>query len=283
MSLHSRLLVTLGFLTAMLVTPVSGYGLLGPFERGQTPIVVAIALGTGLLGIAVAALGLRRLSDPATWFRDGFPLAGLIALSGVVLMAAFPVAVIDGLIAAAPFAVGGILGGIAAFLTGYVADKAVLARNKGNLSVTFRARKRPVSRLRRGIAAVAVGLAAIWATLEVLDGDYVVLVGPALLSLGQIPPLVRHRRSRRYTLTDAGIGLWSGHLPWGEIESYSLTDESLRIHASVWPFGTIELDRHSIDGLDGVVAALDKHLPRERPSRDEDPGPLDNVREALNT
>lgn len=283
MSLHSRLSITLGALTAMVVTPLAGYGLLGPFEASQTPIVLAIALGTGLLGIAVASLGLRRLSDPATWFRDGFPLAGLIALSGLVLMGAFPVAFIDGLLAAAPFAVGGVLGGIAAFLTGYVADRAVLARNRGTLSVTFRARKRPVSRLRRGAAAVAVGLAAIWATLEVLDGDYVVLVGPALLSLGQIPPLVRHRRSRRYTLTDAGIGFWSGHLPWGKIESYSLTDDSLRIHTSVWPFGTIELDRHSIDDPDAVVAAFDKHLPRDSPSLDEEPSFFDNFRQGLSS
>lgn len=283
MSLHSRLSITLGCVTAMILTPPAAYGLLGPFGTGQTLIVGAIALGAGLMGIAVASRGLGRLSDPATWLRDGIPLAGLIALSGLVLMGAFPVAFIDGLIAAVPFVVGGVLGGIAAFLTGYVADRAVLARNRGDLSVTFHARKCPASRVRRGVAAVAVGFAAIWATLEMLDGDYVLVVLPALLGLGQVPPLVRHWRSRRYTVTDAGISLWSGHLPWADIESYSLTDESLRIHASVWPFGTLELDRDSIDDPDEVVAALGKHLPRERPSRDEDPTPLDNVRDALNT
>jgi len=129
-SLVGRLAALLGVWTACTAGPPVAYLLAGPFDGGLTAVDAGVVVGLFAVGAGGAAVGCRRLADPATRFRDGTELGGLLGLAGATMIAAFPVSLTAGLVAAIPFGVGGVAGFLAAFLVGYVADRTVVDRSR---------------------------------------------------------------------------------------------------------------------------------------------------------
>ena len=280
-ALRTRLAAAFGLWTATTAGPPLAWVAVGPFDSGVSPAHLAVPVALLALGFGVARVALTRVDDPADRFRDGLGLAGPMALSGVPAVGGILVAFVD-LTAGAVIALGGVAGFLAAFLVGFFADRVVLARERGDGSVRFSARKPPAPRARRLLAGVGVLGGAVWATLELSEGDLTTAVFPVMLALGQLPPLVRHRRTRSYEVTDAGLVAWSGHLQWANFDGVAVTDDVIELQGTVWPFGTLTWNRDSIANDDAVVAALERHLSRVDPDRERDePTPLDNFRQAF--
>jgi len=283
-SLVGRLAALLGAWTACTAAPPVAYLVGGPFDGVVTVADAGIVVGLFGLGAIGGAVGCRRLADPAERFRDGTELGGLLGLAGVVMIASFPVSLADGIIAAAPFGIGGVAGFLAAFLVGYVADRAVVERSRAATDhrLVWRARKRPEATWVRGLrvvgAAAAVGVALLVGTAGGrLLAAFWALVGGLLVA-----HLVASQRRRRYELVDAGLITAFGFLPWAQFDGYEYTDEALVLYGSVWPFGTIAYDRASIDDPEAVLDALDRYLPQGEDTHRE-PSVVDGVRELLSS
>jgi len=280
-SLRTRLALLLGCWTAVSLGPAAGWFLLGPVDAGLAPTYLGLLVALFVAGVSLARVGVARVEDPALLLRDGLGLAGLMALSGVPLVGGILLTFVD-VVTGATVAVGGAASFLAAFLVGFVADRAVLARRRGEDALGFRATKPPRSRSRRTLAAAGVVGGAVWAALELSAGDLTMAVVPGLLLIGQVPPLVRHWRTRSYAITDAGLVAWSGHLEWSNFDGVAVTDDRIELQGTVWPFGSLAWDRDSIANDEAVLAALESHLPRVEPDRERDePSPLDNLRQAF--
>jgi|GEM_PF-2050455 len=280
-ALRTRIALLLGCWTALTVGPPVAWVAVGSFGGGLEPVHLALPAVCFVVGFGVARAGLARVDDPAGQFRDGLPLAGLMALSGVPLLGAILLAFVD-LISGVTIAVGGIAGFFVAFATGFVADRAVLARQRSEQSLRFSAHKQPASRIRRVLAAVGLVGVGVGAVLALSAGDLMMSGVMGMLALGQLPPLVRHLRTRSYEVTDAGLVAWSGHLQWADFDGVAVTDDRIELQGTVWPFGSLAWTRASIENDDAVIAALERHLPRVDPDRERDePTFLDNFRQAL--
>ncbi|MFO7833771.1 MAG: hypothetical protein R6V31_06885 [Halohasta sp.] len=280
-SLRDRLAVLFGVVAVCVVVPPVGYVIGGPFDGSVTVVDAALAVGVFALGTAGATLALRRVDDPARRFRKGIEYGGLIAVAGFVPLVGFVVAPIDSLVAAAPFGVGWALGIAAAFLVGYVADRAIVVRSRAETEtrLTWSAKRRPergrVRLLQAGTAIIAAGF-VIWNTLDGRLG--MTLLWVAIGGVQFVQDLSR-LRPRQYEILDAGLVTMFGHLPWDDFDGYQLTDDDLILYGNVWPFGTVAYDRESVDDLEAVVDALDRHLPQLEDH--EDPSPIDNIRQEV--
>lgn len=282
LALRTRLALVLGLWAAATLGPAGAFAVAGPFDGAPTAAHAAVFAGLFTAGALVARLVLGRIPDPATRLRDGLELGGLMAVSAVPLLAAFAVFFAVGIGTALALGVGGVVGFLAAFLVGYLADRVVVrrARSASERRLTFRARKRPPSRLRLAVAGAGVVGAAVWGALALREGPALGAFVPAMLGLSQLRPLLQGRRRRRYEVTDRGLINWIGHLPWEKFDGFAVTDDALVLHGNVWPFGTIAFDRESVDDLDEVVAALDRYLSRGDDDH-EDPSLLDNLRTVM--
>lgn len=281
LALRTRLALLLGCWTAVTVGPPVAWVAVGPFGGGLVPAHLVAPVALLVVGFWFARLGLAQVEDPADLLRDGLGLAGPMSLSGVPLVGGILLTFSD-LVSGTAIAAGGAAGFLGAFLAGFVADRAVLARRRGEGALRFSARKPAASRPRRAIAAVGLLGGAVWAALELSAGDLTMAVVPVMLGLGQVPPLVRHWRTRSYEVTDAGLVAWSGHLQWADFDGVAVTDDRIELQGTVWPFGSLAWDRDSIANDAAVVAAFERHLPRVEPDRErDDPSPLDNLRQAF--
>lgn len=284
-ALRDRLALLFGLWTASVLAPPVAFALGGPFDGSPTLLDGTVTAGLFVLGGLMARTGLERISDPAERLREGVEMAGGMAVGGVVLFGAAPVAYVYGVVAAVPFGIGGAVGFATGFLIGYVADQAVVARSRASseFRLEWSAKKRPPSRSRYKRAMDVVGVVtALGMVVFSLTNDlwpYALFwVGMAAVIGRKYLPLVRRRR--QYELTDDGLIGWVGHIPWEKFDSYSVTEEAVVLNGNVWPFGTLAFDRESIDNADAVIDALDGFLPRQEGSHD-DPSPLDNFRQAL--
>lgn len=281
-ALRTRLALALGLWTAATVGPPAAYAVGGPFDGTVTPVDVALPAALFAVGVLAARRGLSGMNDPCPRFRDGLELAGLLALPGVVALAAFPLAYARGVTAALPIGAGGAVGFLAAFLVGYLADRRVVARKRARSAdrVAWSARKRPGSRYQRPLAGVVVASAAVWGVGVALDGSPVFALVPAIIGVAWLPQLLTGLRRRRYEITDGGLVTQFGHLTWDQFDGFSVSEEALVLHGNVWPFGRLAFDRSSVADEDAVIDALDRHLPRVAAEDSDDPTPLDNLREA---
>jgi len=265
-SLRRQLSVLFGLWAVGTAAPPVSYLLAGPFAGSVgigEGLVVATLFAGGTAG-AVAGLPTDGLADR---FRSGTELGVPMLLAAGTLLVALPFSILHGVLPAVPFALGGTLGFLAAFLIGYVADQAVIDRSRttSDRRLVWQARKRPEAGWFRAMRLAGV-LAAFGVAVLVWRADAVVLAGFwILVGVLQIALLVLTRRRRRYELTDAGLITVFGHLPWDEFEGYELTDSALVLYGTRWPFGTIAYDRGSIDNLESVRELVDQQLP-EQPS-----------------
>lgn len=284
-ALRDRLALLFGLWTASVLAPPVAFALGGPFDGSPTLLDGTVTAGLFVFGGLVARTGLERIGDPAERFREGVEMAGGMAVGGVVLFGAAPVAYVYGVVAAVPFGVGGAVGFVTGLLIGYVADQAVVARSRASseFRLEWSAKKQPSprSRRRRAIDILGTVLGFWMAASTALDRlwPYTLFWLAITLLIGrEYLPLLRRRR--QYELTDDGLIGWIGHIPWEKFDSYSVTEEAVVLNGNVWPFGTLAFDRGSIDDADAVIDALDGFLPRQEGSHD-DPSPMDNFRQAL--
>lgn len=262
--------------------PLISFAIRGPFDGTVTVGDLAVGIGVFAVGTVLAGLGLRRVGNPAERFRDGLEMAGPMVGSGVVLLAAFPAGLVVGVTGAVPFTIGGTIGFLAAFLVGYVADRAIVVRTRASTDhrLVWRATKRPASRWRQGVSGVTVAAAIVWVGVTIIAGPSVLVVVPLLIGLSQLDTLLRGRWRRRYEIADDGVITVFGMLSWENFDAYALTDDSLLLYGNAWPFGTVAFDRESVTDLDAVVAALDRRLPQQDGSHEE-PSLVDTVRQEL--
>ena len=281
-SLVDRLAVLVGMWTVYTAAPPVAYLVGGPFGGSPTAVDWAVIVGLFVIGAAVAKRAVGRVSDPADRFRDGIELGGLMALAACVMFVSVPVGLREGLVAAVPFGVGGVVGFFTAFLVGYTADQAVIdrARSTTDHSLVWSARKRPDAVWVRGLRVVGAVAALGVAWLVGTAGGQLLAAFWALVGALQLGLLVQSRRRRRYELVDAGLITVFGHLPWDDFDGYECTDEALLLYGNVWPFGTIAYDRESVDDLDAVLDALDRYLPGLEDGH-QDPSVVDGFRELL--
>ncbi len=216
LALRNRLALVLGVWTAATLGPPATYVVAGPFDAAVSPREVAVVAGLFLAGALAARALIGRMDDPATRLREGVELAGLMALPGLTALAAFPLVFVDTAATAVAFGAGGAAGFLTAFLVGYLADRAVIARARDATEhgVTFSAKKRPASRLRLAFAVAGVVGAAVWGAVTIADGPLLAAFVPAMLGLSQLGPLLQGRVRRRYEITDRGLINWIGYLPW---------------------------------------------------------------------
>lgn len=263
-SLRRQLSVLFGLWAVGTVAPPVSYLLAGPFT-GSVGIFEGMVVATFFaVGTAGAAAGLPT-DGIAERFRSGTELGVPMLLAAGTLLVALPFSILRGVLPAVPFALGGTLGFLAAFLVGYVADQAVIDRSRttSDRRLVWQARKRPEADWFRSMRLTGI-LAAFGVAALVWRADAVVLAGFwMLVGLLQIALLVLSRRRRRYELTDAGLITVFGHLPWDEFEGYELTDSALVLYGTSWPFGTIAYDRESIENLDSVRELIDQQLPKK--------------------
>ncbi|WP_226023521.1 hypothetical protein [Halomicrobium salinisoli] len=282
LALRNRLALVLGLWTAATLGPAAAFAVVGPFDGAPTAAHAAVLAVLFTAGALVARLVVGRIRDPAMRLREGLELGGPMAVSAIPLLASFVVFFEVGIDTALALGVGGVVGFLAAFLVGYLADRVVIgrARSASERRVTFAASKRPPSGARLAVAGLGVAAAAVWGALALRHGSALDAFVPAMLGLSQLRPLFRGRVRRRYEITDRGLINRVGHLPWEKFDGFVVTDDALVLHGNVWPFGTVAFDRESVDDLDEVVAALDRHLPRGAGDH-EDPSLLDNFRTVL--
>jgi len=263
-SLRGRLAVLFGLWAVGTLAPPMGYLFGGPFGGSVGLVEVATVMGLFGVGTATAAVGLPGHLEVAERFRAGFELGVPMLLAAITLLAALPLSILWGVLPAVPFALGGTLGFLAAFLVGYEADQTVIERSRASTDEPFvwHARKRPEAdwfrAMRVGSILAAVGLAV----LVGMAGGLLLAGFWLLVAVVQTGLLALSRRRRQYELTDAGLITAFGHLPWEQFEGYELTDEALVLYGSVWPFGTIAYDRPSIDSPETVCETIDQYLPQ---------------------
>lgn len=281
--LCDRLAVLFRIWTVCVVVPPLQYLFAGPFDGSVTVVEAGLAVGLFVLATAFAKLGLDRVDDPARRFRNGIELAGALGLAGLVVLASFGVDYVHGFVAAIPFGVGGAVGFVVAFLIAYVADRAIVvdSRAETDLRVTWSAKRRPERGRIRYIQTFTAIVALGFVVLNVFIGD----LGMALLwvligGLQFAQDILRTVHRRRYEILDAGLVTMVGHLPWEDFDGYQLTDDDLILYGNIWPFGTVAYDRESVDDLEAVVDALDRHLPQLEGDH-EDPSVLDNLRQEV--
>lgn len=283
-SLVGRLSALLGVWTACTVAPPLLYVADGSFDGGLTAVDVGIVVGLFAVGAGGAAVGLPRLVDPAERFRTGTELGGLLGLAGATMIAAFPVSLTDGLVAAAPFGVSGAAGFLAAVLVGYVADRRVVERSRAATDhrLVWRATKRPEATWVRGLRVTGATAAFVVAVLVGTAGGRLLAAFWALVGLLLFGHLVASQRHRRYEFVDDGLITAFGFLPWSTFDGYEPTEEALLLYGNVWPFGTIAYDRASVDDPEAVLDALDRYLPRQEGAH-RDPSAVDGFRELLSS
>ncbi|WP_253737230.1 hypothetical protein [Halohasta salina] len=280
--LRDRLAMLFGVVAVSVVVPPLGYAIGGPFDGSITVVDTALAVSVFALGTVGAKRGLRRVDDPARRFRKGIEFAGLLAVAGIVPLVGFVATPTEGFVAALPFGVGFVLGLAAAFLVGYVADRAIVDRSRAETDsrLTWHAKRRPERGRVRLLQAATAVVAAGFVIRNALDGrPGMALLWVAIGGLQFVQDLSRLRR-RQYEIIDAGLVTTFGHLPWDDFDGYQLTDDDLILYGNVWPFGTVAYDRESVDDLEAVVDALDRQLPRLEGDHDE-PSPVDNFRQEL--
>lgn len=283
-SLVDRLAALFGAWTVCTVAPPLGYLVGGPFAGTLTAVDGGIVAALFVMGVVGARVAIERGPDPAERFREGLALGGPMALAAVVMFVSLPVGLVDGLVAAAPFGVGGVLGFFLAFLVGFLADRTVVARSRAATDhrLVWTATKRPDAVWMRGLRVVGTLAALVVAWFVGTAGGQLLAAFWALVGLLQLGLLVGSQRRRRYELVDAGLITAFGYLPWAEFDGYEVTDEALLLYGNVWPFGTIAYDRASVDEFDAVVEALDSYLPR-REGGHQDPSVVDAFRELLSS
>ena len=283
-SLADRLAVLLGSWTVCTIAPPLSYGAGGPFDGSVAAVDGGIVVALAVAGVVGARVAIERGPDPAERFREGLALGGPMALAAIVMFVSLPVGLVEGLVAAAPFGVGGVLGFFLAFLVGFLADRTVVARSRAATDhrLVWTAKKRPDAVWLRGLRVVGAVVALVVAWLVGTAGGQLLAAFWALVGLLQLGLLVVSRRRRQYELVDAGLITAFGYLPWAEFDGYETTDEALLLYGNVWPFGTIAYDRASVDDLDAVVEALDRYLPREEEAH-QDPSVVDAFRELLSS
>ena len=283
-SLVDRLAALFGVWTVCTAAPPLLYVAGGPFDSSVTAVDRAVVAVLFVVGVAGARVAVGSIPDPAERFREGLALGGPMALAAIVMFVSLPVGLVDGLVTAAPFGVGGVLGFFVAFLVGFIADRTVVDRSRAATDhhLVWTATKRPdafwVQGLRVVGALAALGLAWLVGTA----GGQLLAAFWALVGALQIGLLVVSQRRRRYELVDAGLITAFGHLPWADFDGYECTDKALLLYGNVWPFGTIAYDRESVDDLEAVLDALDRYLPQQEGAH-RDPSVVDGVRELLSS
>ena len=282
-SLHDQLAVLFGVVAVCIAVPPLWYVIGGPFDGAVTVVDAALVVGAFTLGTAGATLGLQRVDDPARRFRKGIEYGGLIAVAGFVPLVGFVVAPMDGLVAAVPFGVGWVLGIAAAFLVGYVADRAIIRRSRAETDtrLVWSAKRRP-ERGRVRLLQIATGVVAFgFVVWNVSSGNsWMALLWVLIGGVQFGPDIIRRFHRRQYEILDAGLVMTVGHLPWEDFDGYHLTNDDLILYGNVWPFGTVAFDRESVDDLEAVVDALDRHLPQLEGDH-EDPSAIDNIRQEV--
>jgi hypothetical protein len=210
-------------------------------------------------------------------------MAGTVGLAGIVLNAAFVISYIHGFIAAVPFGVGGAIGCLTAFFIGYTADRQIIVQSRASTEhpLTWSAKRRPDTgriRIIQTFTAVVALALVVWNAVNGSLGYSLlwILIGGLQFSTD----IARKIHRRQYEIIDAGLVTTLGHLLWEDIDGYDLTDTELIIYGTVWPFGRIAYDRHSVDDLDAVVAALDRYLPQLDGEHDK-PSIIDNLRQEV--
>ena len=281
-SLRDRLAVLFGVVAVCVAVPPLWYVIGGPFGGAVTVVDAGLAVGLFVVVTAGSKLALLGVDDPARRFRKGVEYGGLIAVAGFVPLVGFVVAPMNGLVAAVPFGVGWALGIAAAFLVGYVADRAIIRRSRAETDtrLVWSAKRRP-ERGRVRLLQIATGVVAsgfvVW---NVSNGNPGMALLWILIGGIQFVQDLSRLRPRQYEILDVGLVMTFGHLPWEDFDGYHLTDDDLILYGNVWPFGTVAFDRESVDNLEAVVDALDCHLPQIEGDH-EDPSPIDNIRQEV--
>jgi len=282
-SLRDRLAVLFGVVAVCVAVPPLWYVIGGPFDGAVTVVDIGLAVGLFVVATAGSKLALRWVDHPARRFRKGIEYGGLIAVAGFVPLVGFVVAPMDSLVAAVPFGVGWVLGIAAAFLVGYVADRAIIRRSRAETDtrLVWSAKRRP-ERGRVRFLQIATGVVALgFVVWNVSNGNpRMVLLWVAIGGVQFGPDIVRRFHRRQYEILDAGLVMTVGHLPWEDFDGYHLTDDDLILYGNVWPLGTVAYDRESIDDPEAVVDALDRHLPQIEGDH-EDPAAIDNIRQEV--
>lgn len=262
-SLRGRLSVLFGLWAVGTAAPPVSYIVSGPFTGAAGGVDAVITAGLFAVGTVVAGVWLPSGPDLADRFRAGVELGVPMLLAAGTLLAALPISIFMGVFPALPFALGGTLGAFAAFLVGYTADRAVIARSRASTDqrLVWQARKCSEAAwfraMRGGGILAAFGVAAlVWRAGGRLLAVFWLLVGGLQIGL-----FLLSRQRRQYECTDAGLITLFGHLPWEQFEGYEVTDDALLLYGTVWPFGTIAYDRESIDDIEAVTELLDRQLP----------------------
>lgn len=263
-SLRSRLTVLFGLWTVGTFAPPLWYFVAGPFGGSVGLTEGTVVAGLFVLAASGAAVGLPT-DGVANQFRSGLELGVPMLCAAATLLGAVPASILWGIVPAIPFALGGTVGFSAAFLVGYLADQTVIKRSRitTDSRLVWHARKRPEAGWFQAMRFAGIGASfAVAAVLWEAGGG--VLAGFwGFVGVLQIALLVLTRRRRRYELTDAGLITAFGHLPWAEFEGYELTDDTLVLYGTRWPFTTIAYDSQSIDNLEAVRETIAQQLPEK--------------------
>lgn len=229
-------------------------------------LLAGITLVTAVTAVAVRRIrGLpERLGGTRVRWLPAVVAPAAVVVAGVVLVTVDGYASIDGPL--------GVVAGVGGFTTG--GALGIMARSRYTKAITgavesqatWRAswpdrRRRPLWLL--GIAAVAGGLLALVAqlvwrhTVLRILGQLLVPVGAIVFTVGQ---------ARTYRATSAGL---EEQMPaartlyrWDRFEGYAVDDDAIVLHRrEPWRFSVV-CARADLDDGEGVVAALDRYLPR---------------------
>ena len=263
-SLRGRLSVLFGLWTVGTAAPPVSYFVSGPFTGAFGGADAAIIAGLFAGGVVLAAVGLPTSPALADRFRAGIELGLPMLLAAGMLLAALPISIFQGVLPALPFAIGGTLGFLAAFLVGYGADQAVIARSRATTDhqLTWSAKKVQEATWFRLLRVSSIFATFAVAIVVWTAGGPLLSVFWAIVGVLQIGLLVLSRWRRQYELIDDGMVSVFGYLRWEQFEGYELTDDALVLYGTVWPFETIAYDRQSIGDLEAVCEMLDRYLPQ---------------------
>ncbi|WP_134670743.1 hypothetical protein [Halorussus marinus] len=261
-----------GLYVAALLAPVATVGV-AVTATTEAGVLFFTFLGVGTAGVAVGwraagreAVAVRLGSTRWAWLA---PVAGL-AYGGGVLAATGVEGPASGIAVGLALlgAVGGLVGGTGLVLAAHNRHaKAVLAGSERRVRFSTTGPERDRRLAKWAVGALMLGgtvgfAASIVAGFESLRWLFhLMIAGGAGLS-GAVA-------ERTYVVADAGVRVGTPvHKrvrPWSRFESYSLTDDELRVRRAGWsPWGLrdLRLDPEEIDDVAAVRAVLDAHLPR---------------------
>jgi len=261
-----------GLFAAALVAPVATIG-----------VAVAAITDAGVLfftflgvGVAAVAVGWRAAGSEAVAVRLGgtrrawlAPAAG-VAYVGILVAAAEVEGPASGIAVglAVLGVIGGLVGGVGLVFAAHNRHaQAALAGSERRIRFSARGPERDRRLATWAVGALMLGGTVGFAASLAVGLDSLRWLFHLLIAAGA--GLAGATAERTYVVADAGVRVGTPvHKrvrPWSAFESYSLTDDELRIRRAGWSLRglrDLRLDREEIEDAAAVRSVLDDHLPR---------------------